>query len=146
MIYHGSASQSRQTHKQIEMMRFLDERFELSLMILEQPDYIESLKKSAQPFNNVKFLPPVGTNEIAAFTNQFEVGIYSLPPTNPPLAFPNRPSRGRRPGAPVRLHPPLSCTACPGRALPHCALLGAAAAGGRGGGAKMPDTVGEPSG
>jgi glycosyltransferase involved in cell wall biosynthesis len=82
MIYHGGASQSRQTHKQIEMMRFLDNGFELSLMILGQPDYIESLKKIAQPFKNVKFLPPVGTNEIAAFTNQFDVGIYSLPPTN----------------------------------------------------------------
>jgi glycosyltransferase involved in cell wall biosynthesis len=51
-------------------------------MILGQPDYIESLKKMAASFDNIKFLPPVGTNEIAAFTNQFDVGIYSLPPTN----------------------------------------------------------------
>ena len=31
---------------------------------------------------SVKFLPPVPTGDIAAFTNQFDVGIYSLPPTN----------------------------------------------------------------
>jgi glycosyltransferase involved in cell wall biosynthesis len=82
LIYHGGASRSRQTHKQIEMMRFLDDRFELSLMVLGQPNYVESLKKMAQPLSSIKFLPPVGTNEIAAFTNQFDVGIYSLPPTN----------------------------------------------------------------
>lgn len=82
LIYHGGVSHSRQSHKQIEMMRFLDDSFELSLMILGPPKYVEKLKKMAQSYKNVKFLPPVGTNEIAAFTNQFDAGIYSLPPTN----------------------------------------------------------------
>lgn len=82
LIYHGGVSAGRQTDKQIEMMRFLDERFELNLMLVGQESYIESLKKLAAPFKNVKFLPPVKTNEIAAFINQFDVGFYSLPPTN----------------------------------------------------------------
>ena len=82
LIYHGGVSIGRQTDKQIEMMRYLDERFELNLMLVGQESYIESLKKLASPFKNVRFLLPVKTNEIAGFINQFDVGIYSLAPTN----------------------------------------------------------------
>ena len=92
LIYHGGASVSRQTHRQIEMMKFLDDRFELSLMVLGAPKYIESLKRMAEPFRNVKFLPPVPTSEIARFTNGFDIGVYSLPPTNfnNEFALPNK--------------------------------------------------------
>lgn len=82
LIFHGMAHPTRKTDNQIKMMQFLDDRFELNLMLVGEAAYIESLKKLALPFNNVKFLPPVGTKEIAGFTNQFDVGIYSLPPTN----------------------------------------------------------------
>jgi hypothetical protein len=82
LIYHGGVSAGRQTDKQIEMMRYLDERFELNLMLVGEESYIESLKKLASPLKNVRFLPPVKTNEIANFINQFDVGIYSLAPTN----------------------------------------------------------------
>jgi hypothetical protein len=46
-----------------------------------------------------------------------------------PPAFPKRPSRGHCPAAPVRLHPPPSCAACPGRAQRRYALRRAAPAG-----------------
>jgi hypothetical protein len=46
-----------------------------------------------------------------------------------PPAFPKRPSRGHCPAAPVRLHPPPSCAACPGRAQLLYALRRAAPAG-----------------
>ena len=82
LIYHGGVSIGRQTDKQIEMMRYLDERFELNLMLVGQDSYIESLKKLAAPLKNIRFLSPVKTNEIANFINQFDVGIYSLAPTN----------------------------------------------------------------
>ncbi|HYP49548.1 MAG TPA: hypothetical protein VEQ34_01305, partial [Pyrinomonadaceae bacterium] len=82
LIYHGGVSAGRQTDKQIEMMRFLDDRFELNLMLVGEESYIESLKKLAAPLKNVRFLSPVKTNEIANFINQFDVGIYSLAPTN----------------------------------------------------------------
>lgn len=82
LIFHGMAHASRKTEKQIEMMRFLGDRFELNLMLVGEPAYIENLKKIASGLKNVKFLPPIGTTEIASFTNQFDVGIYSLPPTN----------------------------------------------------------------
>lgn len=92
LIYHGSASAGRQTHRLIEMMRFLDDRFELNMMVLGPAKYIESLKKMAGQFSNINFLPPVPTAEIASFTNRFDVGIYSLPPTNfnNKFALPNK--------------------------------------------------------
>ncbi|MEP6924226.1 MAG: capsular biosynthesis protein, partial [Pyrinomonadaceae bacterium] len=82
LIYHGLAHPSRQTEKQIEMMQFLDQRFELNLMLVGDNNYIENLKKKAVSLTNVKFLPPVPTGEIARFTNQFDIGIFLLPPTN----------------------------------------------------------------
>jgi len=82
LIYHGNAHPTRQTQKQIEMMRFLDDRFELNLMVVGDTNYIASLKQLAASHSNVNFLPPIGTKEIASFTNQFDIGIYSLPPTN----------------------------------------------------------------
>lgn len=92
LVYHGIALPGRATEKQIEMMRFLDSRFELNLMLVGQSDYIDSLKKMAKPFANINFLPPVATGEIAAFTNRFDIGIYSLAPTNVNnrLALPNK--------------------------------------------------------
>jgi hypothetical protein len=92
LIYHGIALPGRATEKQIEMMRFLDARFELNLMLVGESGYIDSLKEMAKPFPNIKFLPPVVTGEIARFTNRFDIGIYSLAPTNVNnrLALPNK--------------------------------------------------------
>lgn len=82
LIYHGNAHPTRQTDKQIEMMKFLDDRFELNLMLVGDDRYIQSLRRLAAAQPNVKFLSPIGTKEIAVFTNQFDAGIYSLPPSN----------------------------------------------------------------
>lgn len=82
LIYHGFVHPSRKSEQQIEMMRLLPGNFELNLMLVGEADYIESLKKTAESQPNVKFLPPVATSEIANFISQFDVGVYSLPPTN----------------------------------------------------------------
>lgn len=92
LIYHGFVHPSRKSHEQIEMMRLLPEQFELNLMLVGEADYIEELKRAAASQPNVKFLPPVATEAIAAFINQFDVGVYSLPPTNfnNQFALPNK--------------------------------------------------------
>ena len=82
LIYHGLAHPTRQTDKMIEMMRTLDIGFELNLMLLGEKTYIDSLRKLAASMPNVKFLSPTDTKNIASFTNQFDVGVYFLPPTN----------------------------------------------------------------
>lgn len=92
IIYHGVASESRKTDKQIEMMRYLSNRFELNLMIMGEAFYIEKLENLAREFENIKFLPPVKTKEIPHFTNQFDIGLFLLPPTNTnyQYALPNK--------------------------------------------------------
>ena len=82
LIYHGLAHPTRLTHRMVEIMDHLDGRFELNLMLLGDEAYIDRLRRRAAGRTNIKFLPPVGTIELARFTNQFDIGIYSLPPTN----------------------------------------------------------------
>ncbi|HSK72880.1 MAG TPA: glycosyltransferase [Pyrinomonadaceae bacterium] len=92
LIYHGGAFPGRGLENQIEMMNFLDEKYELNLMLLGDEKYIERLKKIAGSNVNIKFLPPVSFAEIIDFTNQFDIGVYSLAPTNTNnrLALPNK--------------------------------------------------------
>lgn len=92
LIYHGGANRSRRLENKIEMMNFLDERYELNFMLLGDEKYIEDLKQKAAPNKNIKFLPPVPFTEIIDFTNQFDIGVYSLAPTNTNnrLALPNK--------------------------------------------------------
>lgn len=87
IIFHGMATESRNTHLQIEMMKLLDKRFELNLMLVGNSPYVQNLKKLAEGMDNVKFLPPVETAEIAGFTNQFDIGLFLLPPVNPNYKF-----------------------------------------------------------
>lgn len=92
LIYHGGANPGRQLENQICMMDFLDEKYELNLMLLGDEKYIEKLKTMARNDKTIKFLPPVPFKEIIDFTNQFDIGIYSLAPTNTNnrLALPNK--------------------------------------------------------
>ena len=92
LIYHGGAVAGRRLENQIRMMDFLNDRFELNLMLLGDENYIKNLKKIAGIRENIKFLPPVAFEEIVDFSNRFDVGIYSLAPTNTNnrLALPNK--------------------------------------------------------
>lgn len=92
LIYHGNASQSRQTDKQIDLLEHLDDRFALNLMLTGDKEYIGYLKTKAGKFNNVNFLAPTEFSKIVSTINQFDIGYYSLAPTNinNKLALPNK--------------------------------------------------------
>lgn len=92
LIYHGIANQSRRTDLQIDLLKHLDDRFELNLMLVGEPPYIDNLKQSAENYKNINFLPPVEYDEIIPFTNRFDIGIFLLPPTNAnyKFALPNK--------------------------------------------------------
>jgi len=93
MIYHGDASPSRQTDKMIRMMDFLDERYELNLMLIETHDhYLQYLKDLARERPRIRFRPPVPMRTIPKALNQFDVGVYLLEPVNFNLrhALPNK--------------------------------------------------------
>ncbi len=83
LIHHGLGVRVRRLEKMIDMMPFLDDRFELNLMFAQsEPDYLDDLKDLASRYRNVHFLPPVPMRELPRFTNQFDVGIFLLEPRN----------------------------------------------------------------
>lgn len=82
IIHHGIANRSRKIEKMIQMMDFLDSRFILKLMLVPtDPAYFEELKTLAKG-KAIEFLPPVPTQEISSFINEFDLGLFILEPVN----------------------------------------------------------------
>jgi hypothetical protein len=83
IIHHGIAGAARRLDLLIEMMDYLDERFTLDLMLMNNhPDYIEELKQMAKNNKRINFIEPVETKNIPLFTNQYDIGVIMIPPTN----------------------------------------------------------------
>ncbi|HQE60054.1 MAG TPA: hypothetical protein PLA54_12770 [Spirochaetota bacterium] len=93
MIHHGGASEVRRLEKMIELMDYLDERFELDFMFINNDcEYVTKLKKLASKNNRIRFLPPVNMPEIPEFINKYDIGIFLLLPHifNYKMALPNK--------------------------------------------------------
>jgi len=93
IIHHGGAMRSRYIHLMIDMLQFLGERFELYLMLIDtDPGYLDELKQLSLKNPRIHFLPPVPTVQIASFINQFDIGLFLLPPVNfnYRIALPNK--------------------------------------------------------
>jgi hypothetical protein len=82
IIHHGIANPSRKIELMIEMMDYLPINYSLDLMLVGEGKYYDSLKLLAQKNPLINFLHPVATNEIASFTNQYDIGLFLLPPSN----------------------------------------------------------------
>ena len=83
LIHHGSAMHSRRLDKLITLMNFLDQRFELNLMLTGSSNgYIRYLKELAKNCSNINFLEPVPMPKIVEYINSFDIGIYILEPSN----------------------------------------------------------------
>ncbi len=83
MVHHGAAAPSRKLELMIGAMDLLDERFELDLMLVPgDPRYIARIADMAKRNARIRVLPPVRMEEIVPFTNQYDVGLFLLPPTN----------------------------------------------------------------
>ena len=82
LIHHGAADKARQIDLMIDMMDFLDDRFSLSLMLVGEGRYLESLKRKAQRNGRIRFLDPVKTEDICDVIAEYDVGVYILKPTN----------------------------------------------------------------
>lgn len=65
------------------MVDYLDKRFTLHLMLVNtDSNYLKRLKKLAEGIGNIRFLRPVYMEEIVKTINQYDIGIFVLPPTN----------------------------------------------------------------
>lgn len=89
IIHHGTANKSRKLELMIEMMDFLDQRFSLDLILMTSDyasastkSYIEDLKVKASKNDRIKILPPVKSFEVVDTINQYDIGIFLLPPIN----------------------------------------------------------------
>ncbi|HUH97513.1 MAG TPA: hypothetical protein VLZ89_09160 [Anaerolineales bacterium] len=82
MIHHGIVSRSRRLDLMIEMMDYVDERFSLDLMLMGQGEYLDRLHAMAARRKNVRIVPPVPLADVVTAINQYDIGVYLLPPTN----------------------------------------------------------------
>jgi hypothetical protein len=93
LVYHGAANASRNIKNMIQVMDFVDERFSLDLMLVPtEKRYYTNIKKIAEEYDTVKIIPPVAMQEIIPFTNQYDIGLYILEPSNfnQTFALPNK--------------------------------------------------------
>jgi len=88
MIYHGLAGASRKTEVMLELMDFMDARFQLDLMLMPSQDvYFQKIVAMAEARRNVRVISPVAMDEIPTFINQYDIGLFLCPPTNFNLSF-----------------------------------------------------------
>lgn len=93
LIHHGGANPSRKIENMINMMNYLDDRFELNLILTGNSlDYIKKLKSLSKNKSNIHFHKPVAMRDIVKFISQFDIGIYILEPNsfNNLYALPNK--------------------------------------------------------
>jgi glycosyltransferase involved in cell wall biosynthesis len=89
IVHHGIANPSRRLDLLIEMMKHLDNRFTLDLILMTSDfasgstkNYIENLKAEFQKDSRIKVLPSVKSNEVVPTINKYDIGIFLLPPVN----------------------------------------------------------------
>lgn len=83
MVHHGVASSARHLEVMIEMMAHLDQRFTLDMMLIEvEPGYMMTLRQKAQHDDRIRFVEPVPMPQICRRINEYDVGLYLLPPDN----------------------------------------------------------------
>jgi hypothetical protein len=93
LVHHGAALRNRQIELMIDLMNFLDEKYTLDLVLVPGDDtYISELKFKASNNPRIQFPKSVSTEKISDFINQYDIGIYILPPLNfnDKYALPNK--------------------------------------------------------
>lgn len=83
LIHHGGAIRQRKLEKMIKMMDYLDERFNLYLMLVDSSDnYLSELKQISKGKDNIIFADPVSMKKLPEMLNDYDIGVYILEPSN----------------------------------------------------------------
>jgi len=87
LVHQGSANASRKLELMFEMMKLLDDRFYLDLILVHPAHrsgkrYLKKLKSLAKNNNRIAFLPPVSTEQLIPTLNDYDFGLIMIPPTN----------------------------------------------------------------
>lgn len=93
IIHHSVAIKERGLEIMIEALEQLGDNYQLDLMLVPgDKAYFDELKNYIQNTNNVNLIKPVGFTEIVPLINQYDIGLYNLPPVsfNNKVALPNK--------------------------------------------------------
>jgi Glycosyltransferase Family 4 len=93
MVHHGGAAPSRRLELMIEMMDLLDKRFRLDMFLMPSvPAYLKRLSLLAAKGSRVRILPPIPMPQLTRRLNEYDLGVYILPPNsfNNEYALPNK--------------------------------------------------------
>ena len=83
IIHHGLALPQRKIENMIEMMDYVDERFELDLMLVfRKEEYKKELEQLIGTKKNIRLIEPVASDEIVPHISHYDIGIYLLEPNN----------------------------------------------------------------
>ncbi len=94
LIHHGIANSNRKIELMIKLMDLLDERFYLDMILLKggNESYYNYLIDLINKNKRINLVKPVKVNEIPILLNNYDIGIFLLPPTgiNPKYTLPNK--------------------------------------------------------
>ena len=92
LVHHGVANKNRQLEKMIELMGYLDSRFELDMYLTGDSNYINTLVKLSNTFDNVSIKAPIPHKELVSCLNSYDIGIFYNEPTtfNLRYSLPNK--------------------------------------------------------
>lgn len=85
MIYHGGVMKSRKNEEMIKVAKILGDKYELDIMAMvnkNEAEYFNFITDLVNNTSNVHFKAPVSFDEIIPTINQYDIGIFLLPPTN----------------------------------------------------------------
>jgi hypothetical protein len=84
IVYHGFIGLSRTLSEVAEMMRLVDRRYSLYLMLKvdNRNKFFIRLHKLIRNMANIHLVPPVAMEDIAEETNKYDIGLISYAPIN----------------------------------------------------------------
>jgi len=95
LVHSGGAIHGRNLEATIDVVKALDERFTLDFYLMPGGDggaYLNSLVERAAGCARIRFNAPVAPHELPATLNQYDIGVFWIPPThtNARLTLPNK--------------------------------------------------------
>lgn len=83
ILHHGLAVRGRRLGEMVRLADLLDDRFTLDFVLVEAtPGYRDELIRAARGNPRVRFPEPWTMHEIVRRANDYDIGLYLLPPLN----------------------------------------------------------------
>jgi hypothetical protein len=83
VLHHGGAQPGRGLEEMIRVAELLDDRFTVDFVLAEnKAGYREKLMRAVRDTAKVRFPPPRPMHELTSMANDYDIGLYLLPPTN----------------------------------------------------------------